>query len=75
MVQVLIDLRYEQIVEAVDKLPLDKRRALLNYLANIERRALTNTEKHQVIDAVRRDIAPGIAFSDRRSDWYEDDGR
>lgn len=75
MVQVLVELSYEQIVEVVDKLTPEKKQALLDHLLASEQYPLTDEAKRVLVESITMSIPAGPKFSDRRSDWYDDDGR
>lgn len=73
MVQVLVELSYEQIIEVVDKLPRDQKRELLTHL--MMDRPTNDTEWWALVEEAHINIPVIGAYSDRRDDWYDDDGR
>lgn len=70
-------IQYEQLVELVEQLSEEEQQDLLRRL--LTRRGqpspLTVTEKLQLLDAVKLNLAVNEEPSIRRVDWYDDDGR
>lgn len=70
---------YETIIELALQMPLEQRQALLQRLIeqNQKSRAQTAEERLAILRRMAIDgggpIDPG--YSDRREDWYDDDGR
>ncbi len=67
---------YEDVVKLVDRLTVADRHKLLAHLSqSTPPEALSTDEWMAKFAAVRVRVAPGPLFSDRREDWYDDDGR
>lgn len=72
----MADVRYEEVVRLADQLSPSEQKALIAYLQDVaKQRELTQDEWNAAIDAVKVSIPPGPSFSDRRADWYDDNGR
>jgi hypothetical protein len=68
---------FDQIVELVERLPPQQQRTLLvHLLGKSQTRQLTNDERKSLFESMIVDLgAISSAYSDRREDWYDDDGR
>lgn len=75
---------YAQILELVKQLSREELTALSKHLDNLERkrllesaqqRELSPDEKITLIRLTAVDVPVNPNFSDRREDWYDDDGR
>lgn len=74
---VQLEIPYETVFELVKQLPKDEKAALLDYLLKEkEHRSLSAAERLKVFQSLSKDVG-GIleGYSDRREDWYGDDGR
>jgi len=73
---VQLSIPYETLVTLVDQLPDQERSRLLNHLLKrAKTRHLTPDEKKAILRSMVSDAAIGPGYSDRREDWYDDDGR
>jgi hypothetical protein len=67
---------FAQVVQMADTLTADEQLALINHLQDVaQRRQLTHDEWWYLLRSIQIDIPAGPLFSDRRQDWYDDDGR
>lgn len=67
---------YEQVIEIVDQWPVEQQRALITHLQErTESETLTAAEKMALLRSVMFDIPVINDISNRREDWYDDDGR
>lgn len=74
-VQLSID--YEQVVALVEQLsPEQQTDLLVRLIEKSKTRRLTGQERKAVLEAMTLDLgAVVLGYSDRREDWYSDDGR
>lgn len=74
---VQLTIPYEQLVELVEQLSEEQRKALIVRLLTQlpQQRPLTAEEKIQLFDAAKIDNRINVTPSIRREDWYDDDGR
>jgi hypothetical protein len=74
---VQLPIPYETLIELVDQLPEDQKEKLVQHLLKKkEERELSIEEKLALLDSMVVSVGailPG--YSDRREDWYGDDGR
>ncbi len=67
---------YQEVVKLTEMLSQADKDRLMQYLREKKQeQALSLEEWWARLEAVRYRIAPGPNFSDRRQDWYDDDGR
>jgi|GEM_PF-729785 hypothetical protein len=68
--------RLTNVVQLADTLTVEEQHALIVHLQDVaKRRQLTDDEWWYLLRSIQIDIPPGPLFSDRRQDWYDDDGR
>ena len=74
-VQLSID--YEQVVALVEQLsPEQQTDLLVRLIEKSKTRRLTGQERKAVLEAMTLDLGAVLpGYSDRREDWYSDDGR
>lgn len=75
---VQLEISFEKLLELVDQLDPEHEAALVRKLLMKRRpQELTPEEKIALLDSLRISVplAEGFDFSDRREDWYDDDGR
>jgi PIN domain nuclease of toxin-antitoxin system len=72
-----LPIRYEQLVELVEQLSEEHQKDLMKRLLarQAQQRPLTVEEKRKLLDAVKLNVAVNEEPSNRRVDWYGDDGR
>lgn len=71
-----VNFSYDDIVKLVDRMSKREQLALIDHLQEIvKERELTSQEWNMLLDAAIVSIPAGPNFSDRREDWYGDDGR
>lgn len=68
---------YEQIVQLVEQLDQQQQVDLTTHLLErLKAREISSTERRLLFNALTVDLgAVSAAYSDRREDWYDDDGR
>jgi hypothetical protein len=67
---------YEAVVKLAEQLSPEAQKALIEHLQEIaKQRELSFEEWKTKFDALKIDTPVVGDFSDRRSDWYDDDGR
>jgi hypothetical protein len=68
---------FEEVVHLVERLTRQEQRKLLRHLQTLaDQRELTVDEKKALLDSVVIDAGPiSPHYSDRREDWYDDDGQ
>lgn len=67
---------YDAVAKLAEPLTLEEQSALIAHLQNIARRHdLTYEEWKVLFDALKDDTPIVSDISDRRSDWYDDEGR
>jgi len=73
----LPNISYETLVELVKQLPKDQKQQLIDEVLHAKPPELTAEEKIAALKRMRIDtpLVEGFEFSDRREDWYDDDGR
>ncbi len=65
---------YEEVVELVDQLSPDEQQRLMAHLEQVSlQRELTFEEWRSLLKASQLPGVPGLAYSDRRVDWYADE--
>ncbi len=74
---VQLSIPYETLVELVDQLDAEQKRQLVAHLSEgAQSRKLTAEEKIAISRLMTLNLGPiSPNFSDRREDWYGDDGR
>ncbi len=74
---VQLSIPYETLVELVDQLDAEQKRQLVAHLSEgAQSRKLTAEEKISISRSMTLNLGPiSPNFSDRREDWYGDDGR
>ncbi len=74
---VQLDISYETLVSLVDKLPDEQQHDLLRRLLDKARnQALTVNDRLALLESMTVNLGPVLPdYSDRREDWYGDDGR
>lgn len=75
---VQLTIPYETLVTLVDQLPEEQKAELLRkLLQNLKPAELSAEDKVRLLKAIQSNtpLAEGAEFSDRREDWYGDDGR
>lgn len=67
---------YEVVLHLAEQLNPQEQRALIEHLqAAVQQRELSVEEWQTVLNSLRIETPLIGEFSDRRSDWYDDDGR
>jgi hypothetical protein len=67
---------YEAVVKLAEQLSPEAQKALIEHLQEIaKQRELSFEEWKAMFDSLKIDTPIEGDFSDRRSDWYDDDGR
>ena len=67
---------YQEVVRLAEQLTVDDQRALVDHLQGLaQQRDLTFAEWKTLFDSLKSDAELVQDFSDRREDWYDDDGR
>jgi hypothetical protein len=74
---VQLDISYETLVSLVEKLPNEQQHdLLLRLLVKSKNEPLTVDDRLALLDSMVVDLGPVLpGYSDRREDWYGDDGR
>lgn len=76
MVELKIPLTYEMLVNLVKQLPKAQQKALISEVEQPLSQLDNGDEWITLLkSAVSSDIRPTSEYSDRREDWYGDDGR
>jgi hypothetical protein len=71
-----VKVTYEEVAKLAEQLTREEQQALIAHLQGIaQERKLSDHEWNSLIDSVKVSIPPGPYFSDKRSDWYDEDGR
>jgi hypothetical protein len=71
---IMASISYEAVVQLVDQLSAREQQNLIAHLEAVSRqRELTFDEWRALLKASQLPGLPGPAFSDRRSDWYDDE--
>ncbi len=72
-----LSIEYEKLLELIDQLSETQQQDLLQRLLKKANSAeLSKEEKQALLDAMAIDVGEvSSGYSDRRSDWYGDDGR
>ncbi|MBN2303939.1 MAG: hypothetical protein JXQ72_05655 [Anaerolineae bacterium] len=73
----MVGVTYEEVVRLAEQLAPPEQKALIEHLQLIaQRRQLTIQERKALFETLITDLGPvSPDFSDRRVDWYDDDGR
>ncbi len=72
----MAQITYEEVVKLADQLTLHEQQALITHLQELaQKRELSFPEWEMLFDALKSDVPIIGEFSDRRVDWYDDDGR
>lgn len=72
----MAQITYEEVVRLAEQLTVDEQRELIAHLEELaQHQALSAAEWDTLLISARVSIPPGPDFSDRRADWYDDDGR
>ena len=72
----MAEVTYDQVVRLAEQLSPQEQKALIAHLQTISKqRELSSDEWKALLDSSKVSIPPGPNFSDRRIDWYDDDGR
>jgi len=77
----MADVDYEQVVQLAEQLTVEQQQQLISRLLvqNSQQQRLTAEEKMQILRAARvhaeTESNKQIDMSDRREDWYGEDGR
>jgi hypothetical protein len=67
---------YDEVVKLVDQLSPTEQQSLIAYLQSLAKRQSLNKEEWKaLLKASVLSIPAGEPFSDRREDWYDEDGR
>ena len=67
---------FDEVAKLAEQLSPAEQQALIVRLQVLaQQRALTKDEWWTLLDSITVNVPPGPAFSDRREDWYSDDGR
>ena len=67
---------FEEVARLADQLSPEDRQALITRLQErSQHRKLSPEEWNVLLNSITISIPPGPKFSDRREDWYDDDGR
>src|SRR5689334_18065068 len=75
-VSAMSQITYGEVEKLAEQLSPAEQQALINHLqALAQQRALSRDEWWTLIDSITVNVPPGPAFSDRREDWYSEDGR
>ncbi|MCC6801241.1 MAG: hypothetical protein IT319_00040 [Anaerolineae bacterium] len=74
---VQLSIPFETLVELVEQLPSDQQQALLIHLLDkTKNRPTSAADKKALLESMMVDLgAVSPEYSDRRDDWYGDDGR
>ena len=75
---VLLSIPFEQLKDLVDQLPTEEKSELLSHLLSLKDAdsQLSGRTKHDLLDAMALDLGEVLSgYSDRREDWYGNDGR
>ena len=74
---VQLNIPYETLLELVEQLPSDKQQDLLvRLLEKTKTRPLNKDERKALFESMTVDLgAVSAQYSDRREDWYDEDGR
>lgn len=72
----MADVTFEEVAKLADKLSPEDRQALITHLQErTQHRKLRPEEWNALLNSITISIPPGPKFSDKREDWYDDDGR
>lgn len=72
----MADRTYDEMIRNVEHLTPEVRQGLIVYLQECAKhRELSFDEWVILFDSIKINIPVGPNFSDRREDWYDDDGR
>lgn len=67
---------FDEVAKLAEQLSPAEQQALIARLQVLaQERSLTKDEWWTLLDSITVNIPPGAAFSDRRGDWYNEDGR
>jgi len=67
---------YDEVAKLAEQLSPAEQQALIARLQVLaQQRELSRDEWWTLLDSITVNVPPGPAFSDRRDDWYNDDGR
>lgn len=67
---------YDAVVKLAEQLSPEEQQALIEHLQGIAKQRQLNFDEWGVLlDSIKFNVSPGAEFSDRRADWYGDDGR
>lgn len=66
----------DEVIKWAEQLPLTEQQTLIARLqAVIKHRTLKDNEWQSLLQSITVNIPPAAHFSDRREDWYDDNGR
>lgn len=67
---------FDEVAKLAEQLSPAEQQALIVRLQVLaQQRTLTKDEWWTLLDSITVNVPPGPSFSDRREDWYSDDGR
>ncbi|MBL8155852.1 MAG: hypothetical protein JNM70_16840 [Anaerolineae bacterium] len=73
---VQLRVEFETLLDLVDQLSDEQRQRLMRHIQQSEDRAVTQAEWKTLFESTVLDLGPIAGdFSNRREDWYGDDGR
>lgn len=73
---IIAQVTYVQVVRLAEQLTHEEQKALIAHLQGIAKeRELTYEAWETLFESMKFSSLPGPNFSDRRADWYDDDGR
>jgi hypothetical protein len=73
----MADVTFTEVLRLAEQLSPEEQAALVEYLHNLaKQRQLTVEEKKALFKSMMVDVGAVLpGYSDRRADWYDDDGR
>lgn len=72
----MADRTFDEMIQQVDQLTSEERQALIVHLQECAKhRELSFEEWVILFDSIKINIPAGPNFSDRREDWYDENGR
>lgn len=73
---VQLRVEFETLLDLVDQLSDEQRHMLMRHIQQSEDTAVTQDEWKTLFESTLLDLGPVVSdFSNRREDWYGDDGR
>jgi hypothetical protein len=75
-VEIMAQITFEEVVKLAKQLSPAEQQALITYLQRLAQQGTLGDEEWKtLLDSSKVSIPPGPNFSDRRADWYDNDGR